>query len=83
METKKNKPIRVQMYFGEHDREAYDDLVRVAKSTGLSVSEIAYASFVWGFYDLVRDDVFNMPLFQKGKNAKKKRARKAISRLSQ
>ena len=68
---KKNKPTRVQMYIPETEKEFYDDLIRVSKSTGLSLSEIIYASSVWGFYELASDDGFNMPLFRKEKNAKK------------
>jgi transposase len=70
------KMYKVQMYFSESEKEAYDDLMRVVKSTGLSVSQIAYASFVWGFYELARDDTFNMPLFRKESNAKKAKSKK-------
>lgn len=67
---------RVQIYFGEHDQEAYDDLMKVVKATRLSISEIAFASFVWGFYELARDDGFNMPMFKKESNAKRRKSKK-------
>jgi hypothetical protein len=55
MSSQKKKPIRppsVQIYFGAGALEVYDDLRSVAKVTGMSLSDVAFAGFVMGFYEI-------------------------------
>lgn len=55
-------PLRVQMYFSQDTLEVYEDLKRVAKATGLSLSDVAYIGFVTGF-PLVKEGLMkNAPL---------------------
>jgi hypothetical protein len=45
-------PLRVAMYIGKDNMQVYEDLKEVAKSTGLSMSDVVYFSFVTGFYSM-------------------------------
>jgi hypothetical protein len=58
------KRMRVQIYFSDSEREFYDDLVRVAKLTGMSMSYIASSAYSWGFYEMLNTGVFDLPAFR-------------------
>lgn len=68
--SKRKKVASVTIYFSDDVLEIRDHFLKIVEATGLSQSEAAFIAFSFGFYRMLDEKLWGMPLFRDEKKFK-------------